>query len=292
MDVITKPKRNVILDATVFSTLQSCGRLTDLRFNRSLEPIKGHSTSLEMGSLCHKVLEVYNQHIIKRFPRNIAIVAGMTAGTEYANDMTLMPNSSAEDRALALTTMEQYFEFWKNDSWIPIAAETVRGRVLYEDDEIRILWKAKLDALVDTNQGIFPMDYKSMKQRRDSTTLNNQFIGQCLICETRTMWVNKIGFQTSLKPAEKFLRVPISFSLGRLMEWQSEILPYWAKMMIMYEESGYWPPNYTHCDNKYGFCVFKPACEAPPEMREEELRIAFKIGEKWDPSNPKPINEL
>ena len=285
MDIIEAPKRNVIFDATLFNSLISCARFTDLRHNRDLVPIRGHSISLEMGSMVHKILEVFNDHVIKRFPRNIAVVAGMNAGEEYAKDIELMPNTPPEDRQLVLDTMTQYFEFWKNDSWIPLASETVRGRVLYEDDEIRIVWKAKLDVLCDTNEGIFPVDHKTMRQRRESASLNNQFIGQCLVCETRKMWVNKIGFQTSLKPNEKFMRVPIIYSAGRLLEWQSEILPYWAKIMIMYEEGNYWPPNFTHCDSKFGFCVFKPICEANPEMREEELRIAFVKGDKWDPAN-------
>ena len=85
-----------------------------------------------------------------------------------------------------LQTMEEYFEFYKNDSFIPIAAEQVKGEVLYEDDEIRVLWKAKFDLIIDTNQiGIVPMDHKTFKQRRDKTTLSSQFIGQCLLTKSR-----------------------------------------------------------------------------------------------------------
>lgn len=283
-------KKNVILDATILSSLMSCPRMTDLRFNLNLVPITGKSISLEMGSMVHTILEVYNRHIINHFKREDAIAQAMIAGQEYAQygenpDAGISPNISPQDIQLVFDTMEQYFAFYAADHWTPLEVEVVKGETLYEDEEVRVLWKAKYDLIVDTNQGIFPVDHKTMKQRRDTITLNNQFIGQCILMNTRTMFVNKIGFQTSLKPAEKFTRAPISYSLDRLVEWQTQILPYYAKLMLMYAESEYWPPNFTHCDSKFGFCVFKDICESDRNMREENLRINFTVSDKWDPQN-------
>src|SRR5207247_7842048 len=71
-----------------------------------------------------------------------------------------------------LNTCEQYAEFYRNDHWVPIEVDTVKGEVLYEDSEVRIIWKAQIDLVMDTNQGIFPVDHKTMKARRDTLTLN------------------------------------------------------------------------------------------------------------------------
>lgn len=302
-------KKNIILDATVFTTMQACARLVDFRFNRQLVPIGGKSVSLEMGSIVHKVMELYYWNRSKGFTNETSIGAGLAAGRLYATgcrdcaEFTATPEcpkplcnhqadeypgvqtATAEDVEWALTTCEQYFEHYKHDHWIPLYVERVMGKILYEDEEVRILWKAKLDLGVDTNQGIYPVDHKTMKHRRDVVNLNNQFMGQCLVTGTRLMFVNKIGFQKTLKANEKFERATVSYSADRLIEWQSTILPYWAKIMLMYEESGYWPPNWTHCENKYGFCAFMEVCKANRNMREEELRLAFKRGDKWDPSN-------
>lgn len=184
-----------------------------------------------------------------------------------------------------LETCQQYYDFYKNDHWVPLEVEVVKSKVLYEDDEIAILWKAKLDLTSDTNQGIYPVDHKTMKARRDTIKPNNQFMGQCLIMGTQNAIINKVGFQTTLKPEEKFERKIMSYTPEQLFEWQSEILPYYAKLLLMYAETGYFPPNFTNCESKFGKCDFLGVCESNPAMREEELKIHFKVGPPWNPTN-------
>jgi len=263
----------------------SCARLTDFRFNYNFVSIHGKSPSLEMGSIVHIVLENYYKAIINGVSRGNAISFGMTKGEEYSCNPDEVRNTTPEDIQLVFDTMQQYFDYYKSDFWIPLEIEKVKKETIYQDDEIRIGWKAKYDAIMDTNQGIYPVDHKTMKQRRDTLSLNNQFMGQCILLGTKQIIINKVGFQTSLKPHEKFTRPVISYNSDRLAEWQSEILPYWAKFMLLWEESGYWPPNFTHCENKYGACPFKDVCEAPPNLREDEIRRLFIIGEPWDPQN-------
>lgn len=306
-------QKNVILDATLLSSLMSCARFTDLRFNHTFQPVGGKSNSLECGSMVHVVLEVFYKSLIAGSNRQDAINDGLAAGVKYvelgdnarvalvdkhyivepiseqiSTGLQNTPEESDKYRLgwkYVISTCEQYFDFYKNDSWIPIEVEYVKKVILYEDDDLRILWKSKLDLTVDTNNGIYPVDHKTMKQRRESSSLNNQFMGQCITTKTRGVIIDKIGFQSSLKPADKFTRVMVSYSLDRLTEWSQVIVPYYANLLIMYQESGYWPPNFTHCENKYGMCPFVGVCSSDTGMREEELRIGFELGRKWDVNN-------
>lgn len=330
--IIPTPKKNLVIDATVLSTLMGCGRLTDFRFNHNLISIDGKSNSLEVGSIVHKYLEVYYGQIIAGFNKTQAHSAGMIAAELYArgcpyctnfvpticqNHLT-EPNPSCDVCILkprcghkineyegvkntpaeaekgktyvvgwkwALETCEQYNTFYKNDFWVPLEVEIVKGDILYEDDEIRILWKSKFDLITDTNQAILPCDHKTMKQRRDTMSLNNQFIGQCIIQKTRTVIINKVGFQKTLEPHEKFERAMVSYSAKRLIEWQGTILPYWAYKLLEYSENDYWAPNFDHCENKYGNCTFKEVCECDPDDRERELKLHFMVGPDWNPTN-------
>ena len=306
-------KKNVIMDATIMNMVLSCGRLYDFKMNHNLQQKNGKSNSLEVGTLVHKVLEVYNKQRIKGFGREIAIAQGLIAGEMYATGcphcaewtdsenkpqcghtaqeypgVKNTPEQSSGHYVgwkYALDTCVQYFEHYKNDSWIVLESEVVKTSVLYEDDDIRVGWKAKIDTIVDTNQGIFPNDYKTQKQRREKLTLNNQFIGQCLTMKTRNMFVDNIGFQASLKPEEKFTREMMSYSADLLLEWQSETLPAAAYKLIEMIESEYFPPNYTHCENKYGNCPFVGVCKSDRNMREEEIRLNFVRGPEWNPTN-------
>lgn len=331
MTDILIPKKNVIMDATSLSSLMSCGRYYDIRFNHRLVSSRGKSNSLEIGGLIHKVLEVFYDHIIKGYKRDIAIGHALTAGQLFVigcphcanftpvhqimgpdeeehvcNEMciakpkcgheideypgvTNTPEASSGfvvGWRFALETCEQYFKFYENDSWTPLQCEYVKGEVIYEDDEIRVLWKAKFDLIIDTNQiGIVSLDHKTFKQRRDQTKLSNQFKGQCVLLNSRNVIVNKIGLQTSLKIGDRLTRDPVSYSADALDEWRNDIVPYYAYKFLQFQESDYWPANYTHCDNKYGACPYRQVCESDRSMREEVLRNDFVLVPVWDPSN-------
>ena len=79
MEILTK-KQNVILDSQILTTLMSCGRLTDLRFNLDLVSQKGKGNSIEVGGLVHKVMEMYGRAIIDGQSRSNAIGYGLAAG--------------------------------------------------------------------------------------------------------------------------------------------------------------------------------------------------------------------
>lgn len=317
-EIIDKPvggKSNIVLDATVLNTFIGCPRLMDFRHNHNLVSINGKSNSLECGSIVHVFLEYFYRSMSRGIKRDEAIGFGFTAAQTYiqgckgcagftptpelpkpacghkVDEFPGLRNTPKDDEGYktgwsrVLATCQEYVDFWKNDHWVTLDVETVRGKVLYEDDEIRILWKAKLDWVVDTNQGIFAADHKTMKQKRDTVSLNHQFIGQAIITDQRSIFVNKIGFQKTVEAKEKFQRVMVPYSAARLAEWQSETLPFYAKLLLMYHETGHFPPNYNQCDTKYGHCAFKDVCESDPGMREYELKRLFVVGPEWNPTN-------
>jgi len=309
-DIILPAKRNIVLDASMLSELMSCARKLDLRYNHRFVSANGKSNSLEVGSLVHVCAETYYRHLIQGFKKDLAMSAALAMGQMYVTGCKNCVNevctvkSHKDDPWLglkntpmesdsryvgwknALDTAEEYFTFYRNDSWVPLEVEVVRAKILYEDDEIRILWKAKLDVIFDTNQGIYPVDHKTSKQRRDTLSLNNQFMGQCLIMGTRGVVINKIGFQKTLKPEEKFTRVLMSYTADRLFEWQSEILPHYAYQLLNYSDSNHFPPNFTHCENKYGNCPYVEVCESDRALREDTIKMKFIVGPEWNPTNP------
>jgi len=311
------PPINVAMDATILSSLMSCGAVTDYKYNQNLTQKGGKSNSLEVGSLVHVFLEYYYQSLIDKKSKSDAIDAGVAAAKLFIKGCPICQNypldavgqppcghknadfigmvntpQKSEKRGKseligwewALDTCMQYLAHYVNDSFTPLAAELTKSEIIFENESLRILWKAKFDLIADSGM-IIPFDHKTMKQRRDSLSLNNQFMGQCILTKSRNMIVNKIGFQTSLKPSEKFERAMMSYSKARLDEWQNEIVPYWANVYVSYIKSGVWPRNFTHCENKYGFCDFKEVCSSDKNMRNEVIKLNFIKRRVWDVTN-------
>jgi len=315
IDIPSFGKKNIILDATMLTTLMACPRLFDFRFNHHLQQLSGKSNSMECGSIVHKFLEIYYRCRAEHLKPEQCFQFGIAAAELYIrgcptctgfipteevpkppcnhkpNDYPGVKNTPKDSEnyktgwQYVLDSCDAYIQRWRNDHWESLETEVTKGKVLYEDDEIRIMWKAKLDWVADTNQGIFSVDHKTMKQRRDTISMNNQFMGQSLIMNTNGVYVNKFGFQASLKPEDKFTRHFIPYSNPRLLEWQSETLPYYAKLLLMYAETGHFPPNFTECEGKYGNCSFLKVCEGNPDDRERLIKLEFVIGPEWDPSN-------
>jgi hypothetical protein len=56
-------------------------------------------------------------------------------------------------------------------------------------------------------------------------------------------------------------------------------------MFLAYAESEYYPPNFSQCENKYGYCEFKNVCERDRNMRLEVLAREYREEKPWDISN-------
>jgi len=299
---------NVVLDSQLFSSFMGCARKGNYRFNRNLVSTKGKSNALECGSYVHTIFEHYYRAIIAGKSKGDAISIGFDAGDEYVRGyhpdnkyvldadekgihntpLTAADASSPYQTSIeqARQTMDEYFQHYLNDMWTPIAVEEVRGDLIFEADDIRIIWKAKYDLIVDTSAGLMSVDHKTMKQRKDTMTLNNQFMGQCLVLKNRTVIVNKVGFQKTVKPHDKFTRPGINYTFDNLEEQRTEVIPYYARMWVAYKEANFYPPNYQQCENKFGMCEFyEDICRNDRGMREEALKIFFKEDRPWDVLN-------
>ncbi len=131
------------------------------------------------------------------------------------------------------------------------------------------------------NVPFMPVDHKSSKRRGEIISLSNQFIGYAWLLGTHNVMVNKIGFQKTLKPSERFTRATLSYTSDVINEW-AENAVFWIKLQRHHDETGNYPRNYTSCD-KWGGCVYRPICETERGARDYKIRQLFDVKEvKWD----------
>ena len=290
----------VIMDSQILTTLQICEEFLNLRFNYNFVPISGPGRAIEMGAMMHHILEIYYSVQRNGKSKSIAFEEGMKIGQLYIVGCESCRNKTCKDHkdsflGLQATTVEeahhvldtfnQYHHFWHNDSWTTINTEIVKGEVIYEDDELSLLWKAKIDWEIDNLEGIFSTDHKTASRREETLSLNNQFIGQCVLTKQNKMFINKIGYQKTLKPEEKFERVAICYSKERILEWKAETASYAYDLVALHQSNSY-RHKFTSCQRRYGPCIFRKVCEGQPNDRERLLREQFKVAEQiWDPNN-------
>jgi hypothetical protein len=289
----------VSFDATILNTLQNCAYKTNLAFIQNLRPII-KSEALEEGDLMHKMLEVY--YGLKGHCARLDSEVWKTL-----NDAGLLPTFYGEDQELdqivefckqvglfyatkmdappaeleeVIYQFTEYVGFYKYEEWHPLAVEEVGSKILFEDDNWKIIYNCKTDIVSEKGSLIAPWDHKTGRRRQAPRALSNQFRGTCFVLDKTKIMINKIGFQKSLSPPERFQRFLLEIPQTVLDEWVTDTI-YWGKLLHSYIEEDYWPRNMTSCD-KYSGCVYASICDKAPENRLYEIERNFTVEKDWD----------
>jgi len=276
-------KTIIAIDSTKLNVLQLCARKYDWVFNGTFSPLS-KPDYLERGDLMHKMLAPY--YVMRRYRSRWAqnnrthediIKICLRIGEHFAIKMQLHPDDVQD-------TMYQFGEYCKHyehDGWDRILAVEQPGSfVLYEDDKLCIIYDMKPDLVLQLDNGIIPVDHKTAKQRKEPSRLANQFIGYCYGLGGNNIVVNKIGFQKTLKPNERFQRYTLSYPDDVLQEWKDNTV-WWIKLLLQHIEQDYWPANFTSCD-KWAGCVFANVCIKERIARDFELKRSFEVSGTWD----------
>src|SRR5208337_3446675 len=284
------------IDATILNTFQSCARKMKYSFIDNLRtPEK--EVALERGDLIHKMLEVYYSLQLKSFDYDTEVwrailISGIKApvnrahasvvdfsiqvGRYFSTKMSLPPDEIDE----SIFQFREYCNYYEHDSWAPLAVEEVGSKILFEDESYKFIYNFKIDLVAEQGRIIAPFDHKTSKRRQEPSSLSNQFIGYCYGLGLNNIVVNKIGFQKTLTPQQRFNRFILTIDDARINEWIDNTVA-WCALICESKESENWPMNLTSCD-KYSGCIYTRLCETDPESRLLKIERDFKVEEPWD----------
>lgn len=282
------------VDSSILNTIQNCARKAQYSHIYNLQPHE-KDEALEKGDLMHKMLETYYSLHLDNGPdmesglwQELVQLAGITpsmsdpvqvgiqAGIYFASMMSI-PSTISEE---VVDQFQAYCEFYRHDEWHPIAVEEVGSKIMYQDNDLTIVYNFKIDLIAERGRTIMPWDHKTGSRRHTPSSLSNQFIGYCYALGANYIMINKIGFQKSLKPAERFQRFPLPIASDRIQEWVENSI-HWAVEYSRHQDDNYFPMNFTSCD-KYSGCIFQHICEADPETRATKMERDFVQVEPWD----------
>jgi hypothetical protein len=277
-------KKIFVVDSQILNTAQECERKANWTFGVNLEPLTKPSY-FEKGDLIHQILSAYYNmrkyrsrwHLNNKTHADIVhscVIIGRRAAIQM--------NLDIEDVEEVIHTFCEYATYRAADGWDNVVAvEEVGSKILYEDEQMLILYQFKIDLVLNLmNCNLMPVDHKSSSRRTRANEMSNQFKGYCWGLGVNNIIVNKIGFQKTLKPSEKFTYETISYQPDIISEW-IEISTYYLKRYIRHSETGFFPPNFTSCD-KYSGCLFREICNKAPSGREYKLAQLFQERRHWD----------
>lgn len=276
-------KVNIVMDASQYDLFRLCEARFDMRYNKNRQPpVK--APQLDRGTLVHIGNEVYYDSISKGVPYQDAVVAALSKIREAgvcASDL------EPEVIARVVDVMEEYYDYWRvEDQNLRIqAVEQPFLYLLYEDEEVKFHLAGKIDLIYSDNRyENVPMDHKSYDRDSEVLRMSNQFKNYAYAIRSKYLFVNRIGFQKSLKPHEKFKRVPLSYDDLALEEWKNNVV----KVMFHYlrcaaEDS--WPMNETSCDKYHRRCEYYEVCDSSgKEAKLYKLHNNYITVEPWDVS--------
>jgi hypothetical protein len=274
----TKPSKTIVaMDSQWFTVIQTCPQKMKMEFIDHLRPgVKAEA--LEKGDLVHQSLAEYYRNRQDKGTHAAGLERAIVKARIISSEMDLSLDIVEE----AIFQVKECLEFHRGDGWIPLEIERPFSKVFFEDEEIKIISTGIIDLIADIpNIGPTVIDHKSSKRSTNYGILGNQFSNYAWATGVSRVIVNQIGFQKTLKPAERFKRYQMNFAAAWLKEWSEEIV-YWVKLGVWYQKQDFYPHNWSSCNN-FGGCIFKRICETTPDAREWKKSVEFVEGVAWDP---------
>jgi len=206
------------------------------------------------------------------------------------------PNQSnldtTEELPILVNSFEQSCDFWRfEDEHLEIlAVETPFDYVLFEDEWIRIIMSGKVDLLVNkpaigggASYTKLPYDHKFVARDFPVDRTDNQFVNYAHVLESNYLIVNKVGQQKTLKPEDKFKRIPLSFDKEFVQQWKDNVIRVVLDEYLPARLRHHYPMRFFNC-RKFGrLCEFHAVCNSSGEdAKRFKLESQYVDREKWD----------
>jgi len=274
-------KLNIVMDMSQYDMFLSCAYKYRNRYKLNLEG-SSKNDALERGTLVHLACEIYYQNIkdgIKYQDAVDAALLKMKAAFVMESDLDSSEAGQLTD------TMEQYFDYWRvaDQQFEILGIEEPFMYLLHEDDDMRIYLAGKIDLRVrDNKYENLPYDHKSFSRSGPVNELSNQFKNYAIASGSNYLIVNKIGLQKTLKPHEKFLRVPVTYDHLIFEAWKKNVIKN-IMNYIQCEAEDFWPTNETSCNKFNRMCEYFNVCKSSgEEAKKFKLMTEFVKVPAWD----------
>lgn len=278
-------KVNIVMDMSQYDMFLLCPYRFRNRYKLNLDLSGEHrNKALDRGTLIHIACETYYESLKTGAKYDYAVDSAlMKMKAAFVTESDLDNNEASH----LVDTMEEYFDYWRiaDQSFEILGVEEAFMYLLHEDDDVRIYLAGKIDLRIRDNQyDNLPYDHKSFSRSGPVNNLSNQFKNYCVVAKSNYLIVNRIGLQRTLKPQDKFIRVPLSYNHLIFDAWKKNVITNIFHYLEC-EATNEWPTNETSCDKFNRRCEYYEVCEASgEEAKNYKLMNNYIQVEPWDVS--------
>lgn len=275
-------KVNIVFDMSKYDLFRLCEARYNFRHNLNIGlPTKAEA--MERGSLVHVGTETYYQALKDKKPYDDAVTAALSKIREAG---VISTDLELETIARVIDVMEEYFDYWRvaDQGFTIDAVEEPFMYELFFNDEVRIFLAGKIDLIVSDNRYEHePYDHKSYDRTYNVGRMNNQFKNYTTVTKSNYLTVNKIGFQKTLKPHEKFIRTKLTFDPLILEEWRQNVITTIMNNYLLCVAEDKWPMNETSCEKYNRRCEFYEICDSSGlPAKNYKINSNYIKLEPWD----------
>ena len=272
------PERKILfINSHKLEDFQTCPYKYNLYHIEGLEPRAETRLGLVKGTVWHGMMRVWNQGIIKG--RDKFELHAECLDWFWDNHPAII---SSEEAHLIAQRFTDYRVKYQADNYTPIAAEKGFSKLLYEDAYCQVIYEGTIDLLLRMKDGTLAwLDYKTQHPgfSRDQYHYSNQFLGYTWAVGNSHGFIDYTTWSKTI--TNKTLRRSlVSMSPERIETWK-ELAINWALDIIRTHIQGYFIPNYSACDTKYGFCKYTPICTAEKAIVKMVKEHEFQVVEPY-----------
>lgn len=275
-------KVNIVFDMSKYDLFRLCEARYNYRHNLNIGK-PGKPQQMERGTLVHLGNEVYYQGLADGKGYDTSAGMALSKMREAGVVSTDLDNEIINR---CIDVMEEYYDYWRiaDQSFEIKQVEQPFMFELFSNDEVRLFLSGKIDLVTSDNRyENEPMDHKTYDRTYEVGRMNNQFKCYATAMKSNYLTVNKIGFQKTLKPHEKFLRPKLTFDHLILEEWKQNVISTLMNSYLQCVAENVWPMNETSCEKFNRRCEFYEICDSSGiEAKNWKINSNFIKLEPWD----------